>query len=129
VIRRVWKTRHNGLKLLGLPFSNKICSTCIESKATRNVFHNKEKISLQIGDIIHTDIAGPVIPVTGYGERYFQVLLDDFSNFVVVKLLKTKSEAVDNVIDFINLIKTQHGNSTKKIRCDNGGDPASRSTL
>lgn len=49
-----------GLKLLGLPFSNKICSTCIESKAARNVFHNKEKISLQIGDIIHTDIASPV---------------------------------------------------------------------
>lgn len=40
----------------------------------------------------------------------------------MVKLLREKSEAAQNVIDFIKMIKTQHGSKTKKIRCDNGGE-------
>lgn len=40
----------------------------------------------------------------------------------MVKLLKSKKAGERNVIDFIRLIKTQHNQKTKSIRCDNGGE-------
>ena len=65
------------------------------------------------------------MPLTFEGHKYFQILIDDYSHFVVVKFLKTKDEAEQNIIDFVKLIKTQHGYRTKKIRCDNGGEYSS----
>lgn len=44
----------------------------------------------QIQDLIHSDITGPVKPRTPEEYRFFQVLIDDYSLFVMVKMkLKT----------------------------------------
>lgn len=120
--RRLGHLNVGGLKILGLPYTTKKCSICIEGKSTRRIFAEVQKNSKQIGDLIHSDICGPINPPTPDGERYFQVLIDDYSHFLIVKLLKTKDEAEQNIIDFIKFIKTQHGLRTKKLRLDNGGE-------
>ncbi|KAG5867482.1 hypothetical protein JTB14_000231 [Gonioctena quinquepunctata] len=120
--RRLGHVNRYSLRQLGLPFSNVICNTCVEGKCTRKPFYKCEKKTTEIGELIHSDIAGPIATPTTEGHKYFQVLIDDYSQLLVVKLLKQKSEGEQNVIDFIRTIKTQHGLKTKRIRVDNGGE-------
>lgn len=75
-----------------LPVTSNKSETCIEGKTKRLPFPSHDEQSRLIGELILSDISGPITPTTIKGERYFQVIVDDFSNFVVVKLLKTKDE-------------------------------------
>lgn len=123
--RRLGHLNKIGLTLLKLPTNQEKCVRCIEGKSSRKPFYPVVKNSKQVGNLIHSDVAGPVNPPTLEGYKYYQVIVDEFSHFTVVKLLRTKGEAEENVIDFIRLIKTQHGLKTKRIRCDNGGEYSS----
>ncbi|UYV60655.1 hypothetical protein LAZ67_1001766, partial [Cordylochernes scorpioides] len=118
--RRLGHLNRYSLNKLGLPSSQEKCETCIKGKSTRRSFEKTWKTTKEIGELIHSDLSGPIDPPTYDGEIYFQVLIDDYSHFVVVRLLKSKSEAEQNIIDFIKLIKTQHNKKTRKIRVDNG---------
>lgn len=72
--------------------------------------------------MIHSDLCGPVNPSTFEGERYFQVIVDDFSQFIAVQLLKSKNKAEENIIEFIKELERQHGTLVKRIKIDNGGE-------
>lgn len=120
--RRLGHIGNEGLRQLGLPILEKKCSTCIEGKAKRLLFQQQIKRTQQIGELIHSDLSGPINPPTENGEKYFQVILDDFSHFVVVKLLKAKDEAEQNLIEYISEIERQHELPVKRLRLDNGGE-------
>lgn len=124
--KRLGHLNHKGMKLLNLPTTNQKCEKCIEGRAVRNRFTIKEKRTRQIGELIHSDISGPVRQETQEGFRYFQVIVDDYSHFCTVCLLKEKSEAGQNIMDYIKQLKTQFGVKTKRIRVDNGGEFSSR---
>ena len=124
--RRLGHLNRNGLKILGLPINDSKCPICIEGKAARPGFRECRKQTKQIGELIHLDIAGPINPSTIEGHRYFQVIVD-YSHFTVVYLLKNKSEAEENLRDYIREVKTQHGVKTNNIRVDNGGEFTSES--
>lgn len=124
--KRLGHPSRDVLKQLGFNISNKICSVCIEGKATRCPFTINERRSKAIGELVHSDISGPISPCTLEGEKYFQVILDDFSHFVIVKLLKHKYEAEENLKDYITEVERQHGIKVKRFRLDNGGEFSSR---
>lgn len=124
--RRMGHLEKDALTQLGLPIPNKVCTTCVESKATRLPFSASGRQSKKIGDLIHSDVCGPITPETINGERYFQVIMDDFSHFVVVKLMKYKNEAEANLIHYIQEMKTQFGIKPKRLRVDNGGEFSSK---
>ena len=54
------------------------------------------------------------------GAKYFLVLKDDHSHFRTVYFLKNKSEAVDELIIYLNLVKNQFGWQVGKLKSDNG---------
>lgn len=120
--RRLGHVGKDVIHQLGLPVPTGICSTCVEAKATRQPFYKNEKRSSAVGELIHSDICGPITPATINGERYFQVILDDFSHFLVVKVLKSKNEAEENLKQYIKEVERQHGTKVKRIRLDNGGE-------
>jgi len=55
-----------------------------------------------------------------HGHKYFLTIVDDFSRFLWVILLKTKAEVSMHVKNFIQLIETHHHLTPKFIRSDNG---------
>ncbi|CAH0720593.1 unnamed protein product, partial [Brenthis ino] len=121
--KRLGHLNRKSLQLMDLPFSDKICNECMINKSTRKPFYPVTKPqSHAIGDLIHSDIAGPMKTTTNEGERYYQTIIDDYSHFTFTYLLKNKSEAAQNLIDYIKIIKTEKGIRVKKIRCDNGGE-------
>lgn len=77
------------------------------------------------GDLLHSDLCGPIHPTSVNGECYFQVLIDDYSHMVKTYLLKNK-KAEHNILKHIQLIKAQFGLKTKRIRIYNGGEFTSK---
>jgi hypothetical protein len=47
-------------------------------------------------EIVHTDIVGPTITKGLKGEKYFMLLVDDYTRMTIVFFLGNKSEAFEN---------------------------------
>lgn len=75
----------------------------------------------RIGELIYCDIGGPITPITKDDERYYLTIIDDYSHFTEVYLLKTKDEAKDYIMKYINRMRNE-GMNVQKIRTDRGGE-------
>lgn len=98
--RRLGHLSWQGLIKLGLPYPKK-CTACIEGKVTRLPFHKLISKSSHIGQLVHSDVCVSVSLLTRNGEKYFQVIMDSYSHFTEVKLLKFTNEAKDYLISYV----------------------------
>nr|ABD32757.1 Integrase, catalytic region [Medicago truncatula] len=71
-------------------------------------------------DLLHFDIWGPLACPSVHNHKYFLTIVDDFSRFVWIILLKNKSDVSMHVKNFINMIHTQYNITPKTVRSDNG---------
>lgn len=128
--RRMGHLNRRSMRMMGLPVEEEVCETCVKGKMTRLPFVScKKPRSSRIGEVLHTDLCGPISPSTRGNQRYFQVIVDDYSHFTVVYLLQNKNEAASNVIDFVNKLEAKHNTRVHCIRCDNGGEFINRQLL
>ncbi|KAK2416966.1 putative mitochondrial protein [Trifolium repens] len=97
-----------------------VCDICHFSKQKKLPFQQSLNKALHCYDLLHVDIWGPISTKSINGHSYFLTIVDDFSRFTWVILMKQKSEARQKLIDFITLIKIQHNVDVKMIRSDNG---------
>ena len=123
----------SGLKLLstagmvrGLPTidpPSNTCEVCIIGKQTRLPFPNgrswRAEAPLQL---VHTDICGPLDPVSLGGNRYFITFIDDFNRKLWVYILKEKSAAFTTFKNFKALVEAESGYKLKTLRSDRGGE-------
>ena len=63
---------------------------------------------------------GPYPTPSIQGHKYFLTLVDEKSKYTWLKLMKTKAETRQHLIDFIALVETQFHKVIKIIRSDNG---------
>ena len=49
-------------------------------------------------------------------------IIDDYSGYTIVYLLKNKFEVSYNLMNFVKYVKTKYGKTPKKIRSDRGGE-------
>ncbi|CAA9998356.1 unnamed protein product [Nesidiocoris tenuis] len=91
-------------RFLGLP-------SCAQSSRSRSKFRMSGVIKLQ-----YNSGATPASLLKRI------VIIDDFSHFLVVKLLRTKDEAEQNLINYVNTTERQLGIKVKRFRLDNGGE-------
>ena len=63
-----------------------------------------------------------MVVTTSGGNRYFMTMLDDFSGYTVVYLLKAKSEAEYKIHEYFNLVKNQFERYPRILRTDGGGE-------
>lgn len=76
--------------------------------------------STKWGELIHTNVCGPMEHTSLGGSRYYFSLKDDYSHYRFVYFLREKSEVPNKIISFVNLIQTQTEHKIKVIRSDNG---------
>lgn len=100
-----------------------ICSTCILGKMKKSPFPKgeAERASRPL-ELIHSDVAGPIKPTSKGGSKYIVTFIDDYSRYVVVKLMKTKDEVLEKFIEYKNKVENFHGLKITAIRSDNGGE-------
>lgn len=103
------------------------CECCLKGKLARKPFPPvvERKANRPLG-LIHTDLCGPMETATPSGNRYIMTLIDDFSRFTTVYLLKTKDEAAGKIKEFVRRCENLFGRKPVTIRSDGGGEYTGR---
>ena len=106
--------------------AKKVCEVCLEAKQTRSPFKSERTRASRPLEIIHTDVCGPVDPVTWDGKKYFTTFLDDYTHFLMVYLIEGKYEVIDAIKEYVAEVEAKWNYKVSKIRCDNGGEYANK---
>jgi len=96
------------------------CETCLAGKQIRQPFGKSDSHTNRPGELIHMDVAGPLNPPTPEGHTYWMVLVDDFSRYGEVVLLKSKSEVGRSLVNVLNKWSTSLGAPIIRVRSDRG---------
>jgi transposase InsO family protein len=96
------------------------CNTCVLGKMTQSRNRNPDIRSKAPLELVHTDLAGPIDPMSKEGFRYTIAFTDDYSGVVFVYFLKNKSDTVEATKKF--LADSAPYGSVKCLRSDNGGE-------
>jgi hypothetical protein len=110
----------------GLPelkSSQDVCADCLTGKQHRDTFPKQTtwRASAKL-ELIHSDICGPINPISNGGNRYFITFTDDLSRKTWVYFLKEKSSALDTFIKFRALVEKESGCTIMGLRTDRGGE-------
>lgn len=103
---------------------DKTCETCLKARQTRRPFLTQRQRATRPLQIIHTDICGPIDPLTWDNKRYFITFLDDYTHFSMVFLMERKNEAVEIIKQYVKEVENKWNNKVYTLRCDNGGEYA-----
>lgn len=96
-----------------------VCQGCVEGKHTRRPFPSSDSKTMDILQLLHSDLSG-MFPVTPLGEYlYYIVFVDDFSCKTWIYFLK-KDEICSWFRAFKALVENQTRKKIKILRTDNG---------
>ena len=70
-----------------------VCEPCQEGKQTRQSSHEPAKRAKEPGELVHSDLCGPITPPSVGGHKYAGTFTDDATRTTVVVSLKTKTAA------------------------------------
>jgi len=71
-------------------------------------------------DLWVVDVMGPMKVETIEGHKYVLVMIDVFTRYIFVSLLRTKGEAATHLLNRIRLCQTQTGEKLKRLHSDGG---------
>ncbi|KAJ9538691.1 hypothetical protein OSB04_031424 [Centaurea solstitialis] len=99
--------------------NNDPCMVCPLAKQKRLPFVSLNNMSKEAFDLIHCDVWGPFHTHSYQGHRFFLTIVDDYSRFTWVYMLKHKSEVTVLIPQFYAMIQTQFGKGIRSVRSDN----------
>ncbi len=114
-----------------LPLANifLFCDICVKMKQTRKTFDKVRTLPTQSGEIISADLIGPISPATSpHGYKFALTVIDGFTKFARVFLLKHKTETLKYLKLFLDQTRAQHPiqGQLKIFRSDNGREFVNR---
>ncbi len=99
------------------------CDVCARTKMTQKTYDKIRTPPTRPGEIISADLIGPISPSTcPNGYRYALTLIDGFTKFARVFLLRRKGETGKYIKVFFDQVRAQHptNGQIKIFRTDNG---------
>jgi transposase InsO family protein len=90
------------------------------------MFKSKEYSTTRPLEIVHTDLVGPTKTKGLKGEKYFMLLVDDYTRMTAVCFLKNKVEAFENFKIYKEMVENEMDSKIKCLRSDNGGEFTSK---
>ncbi|GKA23164.1 retrovirus-related pol polyprotein from transposon TNT 1-94 [Tanacetum coccineum] len=98
-----------------------LCSACEQGKSKKASLPPKLVPSTESKlELIHMDLCGPMRVASINGKKYILVIVDDYSRYTWVYFLRTKDEAPDMIIDYINQVQRNLKAQILTIQTDNG---------
>ncbi|GJR78281.1 putative ribonuclease H-like domain-containing protein [Tanacetum coccineum] len=100
---------------------NHLCSACEQGKSKKASLSPKLVPSTKSKlELLHMVLCGPMRVARINGKKYILVIVDDYSRYTWVYFLRTKDEAPDMIIDFVNQVQRNLKASILTIQTDNG---------
>jgi len=100
-----------------------VCDGCLLGKQHMKPFPQASKFRARKGlELVHTDLCGHITPKTPGGCSYFLLVVDDYSRYMWVELLKTKDQALDHFKKVIRRAEVESELKLKALRTDRGGE-------
>jgi hypothetical protein len=84
------------------------------------MFKSKEYSTTTPLEIVHTDLVGPTTTMGLKGEKYFMLLVDDYTRMTTVWFLKNKSEDFENFKIYKEMVENEMDSRIKCLRSNNG---------
>ncbi|MBW0555707.1 hypothetical protein O181_095422 [Austropuccinia psidii MF-1] len=103
-------------------FSNLSCNSCSLGKSHRLSFSGTLPTPLNVLDVVHMDLCGPISPASRGGNRYIFQIIDGHSRMRFVYPLSAKSECFESFVKFQSLVENLKGRTIKTVVSDNGGE-------
>ncbi|GKA16256.1 retrovirus-related pol polyprotein from transposon TNT 1-94 [Tanacetum coccineum] len=98
-----------------------LCSACEQGKSKKASLPPKLVPSTESKlELLHMDLCGPMRVASINGKKYILVIVDDSSRYTGVYFLRTKDEALDMIIDFVNQVQRNLKAQILTIQTDNG---------
>jgi transposase InsO family protein len=97
--------------------TNTLCKHCQQGKKTKTRFKSKEYSTIRPLEIVHIDLVGTTTTKGLKGEKYFMLLVDDYTRMNTIFFLRNKSEAFENF-----KVYKEMDSKIKCLRSDNGGE-------
>lgn len=97
------------------------CEHCHIEKSHRRSFEKSDnKRVCEPGEMIHSDVCGPMQTESLGGARYFLLFKDEATGFRYVYFIKNKSDVFDCFKVFESMLRNQIGHAIKILRVDRG---------
>jgi hypothetical protein len=94
--------------------TNTLSKHCQQGKQTKTMFKSKEYSTTRPLEIVHTDLVGPTTTKGLKGEKYFMLLVEDYTRMTTVNFLKNKLEAFENFKVYKEMVENE---MDSKIKC------------
>lgn len=113
----------HGMTLKGVKeLPSTICSGCAYGKMTRLPFPVSNRNTSRIGELIHTDVEGPIQVPSTSGSLFYVLFIDDYSGMRIVYFMKNKSEVFKNLKSLLCKMISETGKTIRTLRSDGGGE-------
>ena len=102
------------------------CTVCARGKMTRLAIPKESmRKSRTFGELVHSDLCGPMPTTSIQGNKYMATYTDDATNVVHVAFLKEKSQQLAEFESYDQMMEKQFNAPVKVLRSDCGGEYSS----
>jgi transposase InsO family protein len=102
---------------------DQLCEACLAGKQRRTPFPQKALRRLtEPLQLLHGDLCGPITPATPSSNRYFLLLVDDYSRYMWIVLLPSKDAAAAAIKNVQAAAERKSGKKLLALRTDRGGE-------
>jgi hypothetical protein len=99
----------------------RICDGCVLGKQHRKPFPQVSSFRAQRGlELVHTDLCGQITPKSIGGASYFLLVVDDYSRYMWVEMLKSKDQALEMFKKVVARAENESGAKLKAMRTYRG---------
>lgn len=98
------------------------CADCMKGKMCRLPFPTGRDRATEIGQLIHSDVCGPMQIASPGGARYYVIFKDDYSGWTVINFIQRKSEVEEKFMKYAARMRVEQGKSINTLRTDRGGE-------
>jgi transposase InsO family protein len=121
-LQRLFKDKMSGSELHPSE-TDMQCDACLQGKMTKTPFPTSQSRSVAPLQLVHADLMGPIEVRSFHGNhRYILVIVDDYSRYVWTYTLRTKSEAIERIVEWTAMAERQLDAKLKVFRSDRGGE-------
>ena len=111
--------------MLGMPnlsrVSNVVCGPCQLGKQTKAKYPSTQTSTTSKPlELLHLDLMGPTKTKSLGGKRYIMVVVDDFTRYTWVILLRSKSDAPKHIKALCTRLQNEKSLKNDRIRSDHG---------